>query len=97
MMIKLITRMAAGFAATSIAALPLIIGTSAHAINKHEQGGSDAVVLTPDTGREVDPAQVAAGALGGATITGAASWHLPGFAATAIRHPDQSEDHGPGL
>lgn len=72
MMINLITRLAAGLAATSIAALPLIIGTSAHAINKHEQGGGDAVILTPDTGREVEPAQVAAGALGGAIVTGAA-------------------------
>lgn len=71
-MIKLITRLAAGLAATSIAALPLIIGTYAHAINKHEQGGSDAVVLTPDTVREVEPAQVVAGALGGAIVTGAA-------------------------
>ena len=72
MTIKLITRFAAGLAATSIAALPLIIGTSAHAINKHEQAGSDTVVLTQEAGRDIEPAQVAAGALGGATITGAA-------------------------
>jgi hypothetical protein len=72
MMTKLITRTAAGLAATGIATLPLIIGTSAHAINKHEQGGSDTIVVPVDTGREVDPAQVAAGALGGAVITGAA-------------------------
>ena len=77
MMIKLITRTAAGLAATSVAALPLIIGTSAHAINQHEGGGggdsSGTVVLTPpDNGRQVDPAQVAAGALAGATVTGAA-------------------------
>jgi hypothetical protein len=76
MMINLITRTAAGLTATGIAALPLLIGTSAHAINKPEQGGSDSsgtVVLTPpDDGRQVDSAQVAAGALGGATITGAA-------------------------
>ncbi|TCM33807.1 hypothetical protein [Kribbella sp. VKM Ac-2568] len=74
MMTKLITRTAAGLAATGIATLPLIIGTSAHAINKHEAGGGgDAIVLMPpDNGRHVDPAQVAAGALAGATVTGAA-------------------------
>ncbi|MFI7062904.1 hypothetical protein ACIBL3_18125 [Kribbella sp. NPDC050124] len=71
-MTKLITRAAAGLAATAIATLPLIIGTSAHAINKHEGGGGDTIVPTPNTGREVDPAQVAAGALAGATVTGVA-------------------------
>lgn len=64
-------------AATGIATLPLIIGTSAHAINKHEGGGGGdssgtVVLMPPDNGRHVDPAQVAAGALAGATVTGAA-------------------------
>ena len=74
MMIKLITRTAAGLAATGIAVLPLMIGTSAHAIDKHEGGGGgDTIVLTaPDRGRQADAAQVAAGALGGAVVTGAA-------------------------
>ena len=72
MMTKLITRTAAGLAATGIATLPLIIGTSAHAINKHEAGGDAIVPMPPANGRHVDPAQVAAGALAGATVTGAA-------------------------
>ena len=76
MLTKLITRAAAGLAATGIAGLPLIIGTSAHAINEHEAGGggdtNGTVALPPPDGRHVDPAQVAAGALGGAVVTGAA-------------------------
>ena len=77
MMTKLITRTAAGLAATGIAALPLIIGTSAHAVNKHEGGGGgdssgSVFLMPPDDGRQVDPAQVAAGALAGAIVTGAA-------------------------
>lgn len=72
MTIKTITRLAAGLAATSIVALPPIIGTSAHAINEHEQGGSDSVVLTLDRGHDLETAQIAAGALGGATVVGVA-------------------------
>lgn len=74
MTIKLITRTAAAIAATGIAALPLTIGATAHAINQAEHGGSgrSIVVTSSDNPHNVDPTQVAAGALAGATVTGAA-------------------------
>ena len=74
MMIRIITRTAAGIASTGIAALPLAIGASAHAINKHEggSGGSSIVSMTSDTERQIDLAQVSTGALAGATVAGAA-------------------------
>lgn len=71
MMLKIITRIAAGIAAIGIAALPLAIAAPADAINKHE-GGGGTIAQPGDEGRELDPAQLAAGALGGITLTGAA-------------------------
>jgi hypothetical protein len=70
---KVITRIAKCVAAFSIAALPLAAADQAHAINKHELGGDGGIVVpASDNGREVNPAQIAAGALGGATVTAAA-------------------------
>ena len=72
MMIKLITRISAGIAATVVAALPLTIGTSAHAINKHEGGHSGDVVAITAAEPGIDAVQMTTGALAGATVTGAA-------------------------
>lgn len=69
-MITKITRIAAGLGAVGIAALSLAVAAPADAINKHEGGGT--IVQPADGGRVLDPAQLAAGALGGITVTAAA-------------------------
>lgn len=69
---KVITKIAKCVAAASIAALPLAIAEQAHAINKHESSSGGDVLQPAPRDRGLDPTQLAAGALGGATVTGAA-------------------------
>ena len=83
-----ITRIATAAAATAIVGMSVTLAAPANAINKHDTGGGNGTPARPaqlvqpaNHSHDLDPAQIAAGALGGITLAGV------GFATTVrLRH-----------
>src|SRR5262245_50037270 len=91
---KTITRTATAAAATAIVGLSVTLAAPANAINKPEPNGGNGTPAHPvqqaqlaqpaNHSRHLDPAQIAAGALGGVTLAGL------GLAATTRRRHNRS-------